>query len=102
MGIVDGQRNAHGIRRMKPMADPEAGPGRRNPFAESDDRRRDPPGSVPGTGIHRQLGATDIGGGPAGRGWSLAQVGADRLFLGLAAALVAIGLVVWLLASLLG
>jgi hypothetical protein len=83
------------------MADPDAVPGRRNPFAESDDRRRDPPGSVPGTGIHRQVGSTDIGDGPAGRGWSLAQVGSDRLFLVFAAALIAAGLLVWLLVSLL-
>jgi hypothetical protein len=98
MGGIDG----HGTRRMKAMADPDAGPGRRNPFAESDDRRRDPPGSVPGTGIHRQVGSTDIGEGPAGRGWSLAQVASDRLFLALAVALVAVGLLVWLVSSLLG
>ena len=28
-----------------------------NPFAEFDDRRSDSPGSVPGTGIHRQVGS---------------------------------------------
>jgi len=33
---------------------------------------------------------------------SLAQVGSDRLFLVLAAALIAVGLLVWLVSSLLG
>jgi hypothetical protein len=74
----------------------------RNPFAESDDRRTDPPGSVPGTGLHRQVGWVELPGGPAGRGWSLGYVGADRLFATLAVVLVAVGLGVWLATLLLG
>jgi hypothetical protein len=73
-----------------------------NPFAEFDDRRRDPPGSVPGTGIHRQVGSTQSHGGPAGRGWSFAYGNADRLFALLVVAVVAVGLGVWLVGSLLG
>jgi hypothetical protein len=75
---------------------------RENPFAESEDRRANPPGSIPGTGLHRQVGSVDLPGGPAGRGWSLGYVGADRSFAVLAAVVVVIGLVVWLIASLVG
>jgi hypothetical protein len=75
---------------------------RENPFAESEDRRADPPGSIPGTGLHRQVGSVDPAGGPAGRGWSLGYVGADRSFAVLAAVVVAVGLGVWLVSLLLG
>jgi hypothetical protein len=74
----------------------------RNPFAESDDRRPDPPSSVPGTGIHRQVGSVQSYAGPAGRGWSFASVGADRLFAWLAVAVAAIGLGIWAVSALLG
>jgi hypothetical protein len=73
-----------------------------NPFAEFDEQRRDPPGSVPGTGIGRQVGSVPAQGGPAGRGWSFAYVGADRLFAGLLVLVVAVGLVIWLVKSLVG
>jgi hypothetical protein len=74
----------------------------RNPFAEFDDRRPDPPSSVPGAGIHRQVGSIQSHPGPAGRGWSFAYVGVDRLFAWLAVAMVAIGLGIWAVGSLLG
>jgi hypothetical protein len=74
----------------------------RNPFAEFDDRRTDPPGSVPGTGLHRQVGSEQLPGGPAGRGWSLGFVGADHQFATLAVAAAAVGAVVWLVVLLLG
>jgi hypothetical protein len=75
---------------------------RENPFAESEDRRADPPGSIPGTGMHRQVGSVDLPGGPAGRGWSLGYVGAYRSFAVLFAVVVAIGLGIWLVSLLLG
>lgn len=72
-----------------------------NPFAEFEDRRSDLPGSVPGTGIGRQVGWVPAHAGPAGRGWSLAYVGADRFFVALALMVILVGLVVWLVASVL-
>lgn len=74
----------------------------RNPFAEVDDRRPDPPSSVPGTGIQRQVGSIQSHAGPSGRGWSFAYVGADRLFAWTAVAVVAIGLGIWMISSVLG
>jgi hypothetical protein len=72
---------------------------RDNPFAEAEPWRDDPPGSVPGTGLGRQVGTTGTHPGPAGRGWLLAYVGADRLFAAVAGMVVLVGVVVWLLAA---
>ena len=72
---------------------------RDNPFAEVEKRRGDPPGSVPGTGLGRQLGSVEANPGRAGRGWIFAYLGADRLFAALAGMVVLIGLAVWLLTS---
>jgi hypothetical protein len=75
---------------------------RDNPFAEQERRRNDPPGSIPGTGLGRQVGSVPMDPGPAGRGWRLANVGADQAFAALAGMVVLVGLAVWLLATVLG
>jgi hypothetical protein len=69
---------------------------RDNPFAEVEPRRSDPPGSIPGTGLGRQVGSAETRPGP---GWSLASVGADRAFAAVAAMVVLVGVVVWLLVA---
>ena len=69
---------------------------RDNPFAEQEQRRGDPPGSIPGTGLGRQVGSVE---GQPGPGWSLANVGADRAFAALAGLVVLVGLAVWLLVA---
>jgi hypothetical protein len=69
---------------------------RDNPFAEVEPRRGDPPGSIPGTGLGRQVGSAGTQRGP---GWSLGYVGADRLFTAVAAMVVLVGVVVWLLVA---
>jgi hypothetical protein len=75
---------------------------RDNPFADVEPRRGDPPGSIPGTGLGRQVGSVDAHPGAAGRGWSSAQVGADRLFAAVAGMVVLVGLAVWLVTTVLG
>jgi len=75
---------------------------RDNPFTEVEQRRGDPPGSIPGTGLSRQVGSVQANPGSTGRGWSFAYVGADRSFAALAGMVVLVGLVVWLLTSILG
>jgi hypothetical protein len=72
---------------------------RDNPFAEVETWRSDPPGSVPGTGLGRQVGSAEANPGPAGRGWSFANVGADRSFAALAGMVVLVGLAIWLVTS---
>jgi hypothetical protein len=74
---------------------------RDNPFAEVEQRRSGPPGSVPGTGLGRQIGSIEANPGPAGRGWWLAYVDADRHLAALAGMLVLVGLAVWLMTSIL-
>jgi hypothetical protein len=69
---------------------------RDNPFAEVEPRRGDPPGSVPGTGLGRQVGSAETQPGP---GWSLPYAGADRLFAAVAGMVVLVGVVVWLLVA---
>ena len=69
---------------------------RDNPFAEVEPRRGDPPGSIPGTVLGRQVGPAETQRGP---GWSLGYVGADRLFAAVAAMVVLVGVVVWLLVA---
>ena len=69
---------------------------RDNPFAEVEPRRSDPPGSIPGTGLGRQVGSAETQPGP---GWSLACVGANRAFAAVAAMVVLVGVVVWLLVA---
>jgi hypothetical protein len=75
---------------------------RDNPFAEAEPRRGSPPGSIPGTGLGRQVGSADAHPGAAGRGWSTAYAGADRLFAALAVLVVLVGLAVWLVTTILG
>jgi hypothetical protein len=75
---------------------------RDNPFAEDEKRRGDPPGSVPGTGLGRQIGWGEANPGRSGPGWSFAYAGADRLFAAVAVMVVLVGLAVWLVTSILG
>jgi hypothetical protein len=70
-----------------------------NPFAERERRRGDPPGSVPGTGLGRQVGSAEA---PPGSGWSLANAGATWAFAALAGMVVLVGVAVWLLVVVLG
>jgi hypothetical protein len=74
---------------------------RDNPFAEVEPRRGSAPGSVPGTGLGRQVGSIEANSGRAGSGWRFGYAGADRSFAAVAGLVVLVGLAVWLLTSIL-